>query len=94
MLYRQELKNLKMERIENIYEVTKKLIGNINPQGESHIDTNNYSNLEQIIELAESIIDDIVLVSQNKTRYEASMKKAGLRADQFLQQLKEQLSYY
>jgi len=83
-----------MQRIENIYPVAKRLCGMIEPQGESNIDSVRYENLEQTIDLAERLINDIVGVAENRTSFEASMKKAGLRADEFIQQLKEQLSYY
>lgn len=83
-----------MERIENIYEVTQRLCGMINPQGESNIDAVRYENLEQTIDVVERLINDIVRVAENQKRPEHSMRKAGIRADEFLMQLKQHLSHY
>lgn len=83
-----------MNRIENIYEVTQRLCGIIEPVGESHVDSVRYENLEQTIDVAERLINDIVGVATNQNRPEYSMRKAGIRADEFLMQLKEQLSHY
>lgn len=81
-----------MSKIENIYEVTKKLLGEIDPQGESNIDRERLENLEHSIEVVEKLIDDIIWVSKYKDRYESSMKTAGMTANKFIQRLRENIN--
>lgn len=78
-----------VKRIENIYDVTQRLLGEIEPQGESNIDAVRLQNLEDTIMLAESLIDDIVSVARHKNRQEASMKCAVRKAHCFIYQLVE-----
>ena len=59
------------------YEVVKKLIGPINPIGESHTDEGRFYNLTELVSLLDGLISDIEKVAQNETRTEYSMKKAG-----------------
>ena len=80
-----------MEKIENIYDITKKLIGAIEPQGESNIDETRFENLNQTIEITERLISDIILVAKHKDRGEYSMSKAGIEADKFITRLRDRL---
>jgi len=74
-----------------IYEVVKKLIGEIEPIGETNEDNKRYKNLEDIIKLTDKLIFDIEGVSIHKDRHEHSMKCAGKKASGFLKELKESL---
>lgn len=74
---------------ETIIEVVEKLIGRIDPVGESNFDEKSYKNLEKAIELARHLIWEIHYVSRNSDRYEASMKRSGELAENFMQQLAE-----
>jgi hypothetical protein len=75
-----------MEKI-NIYGVVNKVIGNINPAGDASRDDIRLSNLVEMCELVELLVNDIRDVSKNKDRYEHSMKKSGEYADNFLKNL-------
>ena len=81
-----------VKRIQNVYDVTQRLLGEIEPQGESNIDIARLENLNQTIELTEQFINDIFLVARHKDRPENSMKVAGKKADEFRRYLKELLS--
>lgn len=81
-----------MKRIENLYEVTQRLCGMIEPQGESNIDAVRFENLSDTIDLAEKLIEDVILVARHKDRQEASMKKAGQKADDFISGLRGRLN--
>lgn len=81
-----------MNVIENIYPVTKKLLGDIEPQGESNIDALRFENLEGTIYLIDKLIDDVAFVARHKNRQESSMKKSGVFASEYLKQLKESIS--
>lgn len=71
----------------DIYEVTKKLIGNIEPIGESNYDREVTINLNNTIELTKSLISDIINISKLKDRGEHSIKLCGEMADNFLEEL-------
>jgi len=83
---------LKMKRIENLYDVTQRLCGMIEPQGESSIDEVRFENLKDTIDLTEKLIDDVISVARHKDRAEASMKKAGQKADDFISGLRGRLN--
>ena len=80
---------MSVKRIENVYDLTQRLLGEINPQGETNIDAIRLLNLEQTIELTRSLISDIAYVSKYKERGEWSMRIAGEKADSFINELKE-----
>jgi hypothetical protein len=84
--------NLKMKRIENLYDVTQRLCGMIEPQGESNVDEVRFENLTDTIDLTEKLIDDIISVARHKDRAEASIKKAGQKADDFISGLRGRLN--
>ena len=66
------------------YGIITKLIGEIEPAGETNIDEVRFENLEQMTFLVNRLIMDIQEVSQNKNRVEYSMKRAGEYASKFL----------
>lgn len=76
------------------YDVIKKMIGEIRPVGESHIDDKRFDNLQETIKLVDELISDIVSVSEYSIRHESSMKKCGDTAKEFILELKETLKDY
>ena len=66
------------------YGIITKLIGSIEPIGESHTDESRYENLQQMTLLVNRLIIDIQEVSGYKNRVEYSMKHAGEYATKFL----------
>jgi len=71
------------------YDVIKKLIGPIQPIGESNTDEIRYKNLQETILVVDKLLADIWNVSGDSERVEASIKKAGKTAKQFLQDIKD-----
>jgi hypothetical protein len=80
-----------MNRIENLYEITKKLTGIIEPAGDASRDGERLINLEDTILLTERLIEDIIYAARNKVAYESSVKVCGMRADRFISELRERL---
>ena len=66
-----------------VYDVVGKLIGPIEPLGQSHTDEKRFENLKALTELVDSLLNDICAVGQCKNQHEASLKKAGEVADEF-----------
>jgi len=67
----------------DIYEVTKKLIGEIEPVGETRTDDVRFENLKVMITLVDKLLSEIDAVAANKTQHEFSMKRAGEHASDF-----------
>lgn len=74
----------------NVYDVATKLIGSIEPVGETYTDNERYANLKEMCNMVDLLVSDIEAIAMNKGRYEYSMKRAGIYADQFLKRLREQ----
>ena len=66
------------------YDLVKKLIGEIEPVGESHTDEKRYENLKEFIDLVYELIQDLHSVAGYENNYQHSMKKAGEHVRQFL----------
>ena len=69
------------------YEMVKKLVGEINPVGETYEDTRRLNNLENMIALVDHLMSDIDKVAMNKGRPEYSVNKAGTVASEYLDSL-------
>lgn len=65
-------------------EITKKLIGEIRPVGETNTDKERFENLEAMCGLVQDLLGEIITVSLNKDRQEHSLKKAGEYAHNFI----------
>jgi hypothetical protein len=73
-----------------MYDVVKKLLGEINPIGETQTDNARFENLKATVKLVDGLLFDIDRVTCNKTRHEHSMKRAGEFASKFLEDIKDQ----
>ena len=72
------------------YDVVKKLIGPVNPVGDSSIDARRFENLKQLTYLVEKLMTDVATVAfDNKDRQEHSRKRAGQYAHKFYGTLPE-----
>lgn len=71
----------------DVYEVVCKLIGPIEPVGETHEDTKRLANIKQLTEMLEKLVADLDSVAHNAKREEASMKAIGMHALDFLNEL-------
>ena len=82
----------KLDKMTNT-DVVKKLIGNIQPYGASHIDEQRFENLKAMCELVGDLIEEIKDTAREKDRYEHSMKEMGLYAYKFLTQLETEVGF-
>jgi hypothetical protein len=72
-----------------IYDVVKKLTGNINPAGSGAVDPERFDNLEITCKLIEKLVADVRCVASVRNSHEHSMKKAGEFANKFLTELNQ-----
>lgn len=62
---------------DTILEVTRKLIGETEPYGDSCIDERRAENLEKLLIVVTELLYDVEKVANNKDRQEGSMRKMG-----------------
>ena len=74
----------------NVYEVVKKLIGEIEPVGDSRIDEKRLQNLRTFSAVAEDMLCDLKKVSSFKGRPEYSVNQSGKFAKDALEYFKEE----
>lgn len=67
-----------------LIDVVRKLLGPIEPVGETNEDERRLKNLEATIEVVERLLCDIGSAAQDADRVEHSMRVIGQRAKQFL----------
>ncbi len=66
------------------HDIVMKIIGEIDPIGDSSVDARRFSNLQNMISLVDNLLHDIYNVSLNKDRIESSMKESGISAREAL----------
>lgn len=70
-------------------DIVKKLVGNIQPAGDTNIDHERFENLKAMCELADNLIAEINEVAhRNKNRQEYSVKQMAEYANGFLTDMK------
>ena len=67
-----------------ILEVTRNLIGETEPYGDSGIDRERTQNLEKLIYIIDGLLYDVEKVAFNKDRQEGSMRTMGEKAHKAL----------
>ena len=72
-----------------IEDVLRKLIGPIEPTGESNADRDRLDNLRILTEVVDRLLFDIAALERFKGRSEAGMKRIGAHASYFMQSVKD-----
>lgn len=67
----------------SIHAIVKKLVGQIDPVGETREDEERFGNLQTMTELVDKLLSDIDQVGMLRDRHEASVSKAGKFASDF-----------
>jgi uncharacterized protein YaaR (DUF327 family) len=76
-------------------DVIRKLIGKINPVGETNTDNERIENLKAMCELVNELVSDIVDVSRNnQNAQEFSVKRASAKSYIFLVGLRDELNIH
>lgn len=70
-----------------IYEIVKKLVGQVKPIGETQEDDRRLNNLRDTIELVDLLLSDISEVSSINHRGECSIVKAKKVANEFIKEM-------
>lgn len=68
-----------------ILEVTRELIGDTEPYGDSAIDRERTQNLDKLIYIVDELLYDVEKVAVNKDRHEGSMRMMGEKANQAME---------
>lgn len=75
-----------------IYEVIKKLIGPIDPIGESNSDEIRYENLNTALEVVNRLMSDICYLIPKRKRVEYSISRSGSKAFEYAKNLRDSLN--
>lgn len=78
---------------EQIYEVVMKLVGSVDPVGDSTIDSQRYGNLLLLEDVTNSLIDHILDLIPNKDSYEGSVHDVGEEAQKWALFWEEEFKY-
>ena len=73
----------------NLHEVVTKLIGPIQPVGETNADAQRFENLEVAIDLVERLLFNIACVARKAGAPEASIQKSAKAAQTFLEAMRD-----
>ena len=65
-------------------EIVMKLVGQVQPVGESHTDRERLENIKALTELVDELLGEVDMASRSASRQEASMKAIGEHAKNFL----------
>ncbi|HEY9874549.1 MAG TPA: hypothetical protein V6D12_14000 [Candidatus Obscuribacterales bacterium] len=76
---------------EDVYQTVKKLIGPIEPIGDTWADEGRWINLQAMTYLVGNLLLDISKVARHKGRVEFSMARAGEHADKFKKEFREKV---
>ena len=75
--------------MENI-DVVKKLIGNINPVGETNTDNERFENLKEMCDLIEKLTEEVAdMADRNRHSHEFSVKRSVNFAYEFMKNLSD-----
>lgn len=75
-----------------IYMVVDALIGEVEPYGDTRIDSDRIENLDRLIELVSMLLDSIQIQCVYLGRPEASISEIAEKAYNYIQDLNEQTS--
>ena len=75
-------------------EIVVKILGNINPIGESNYDEKCYENLLNYHDLLDNLIDEIGQLVSEKNSFEGSRQKIGKKSMEILKDIKDCIDDY
>ena len=76
----------------SIYDVVVKLVGPVTPIGESKADAERLKNLDVMTDLIDKLLAQVEVAATSATRQEASMKKIGETAAEFVEAVRQSLT--
>lgn len=79
---------------EEIADIVMKLTGEVEPIGSHEIDNRRFDNIVLLMNVVDILIDEIQLQVPCQNSYEASVKKIGLKAAEWVMEKKEYFDNY
>ncbi len=61
----------------DVYEVVKRLIGRLEPVGETNTDNDRFDNLKEMCDLVDKLLTDIDYLNTYKDNHQFSMKRVA-----------------
>lgn len=78
-------------KAETVIEVVKKLVGEVDAVGSTHIDNERLENLEVMTKVIDELIEEVICSAGTKDDYRYSMQQIGEYAFGWLKEWKETL---
>lgn len=72
-----------------LFEIVMKLVGPVQPVGSTEEDAARLSNMKALTELTDRLLSEIAHAALSATRPEASMRKIGQHAIDFMRDVKD-----
>ena len=72
-----------------LYEIVMKLIGPVQPVGETRADEQRLESMKKLTELTDRLLFEIDAAAHNADRAEASMRAIGVHARDFMADVKD-----
>jgi len=73
-----------------IHEIVTRLVGPVNAVGETNADVTRYNNLVTLTDLIDHLLQDVRVAAAAANRPEASMRKIGQYAHEFIEEIERQ----
>lgn len=78
---------------DEIADIIMKIIGEIEPVGETHVDDVRIDHLRTLINVLDVLIDEVTFVLPCEQRHEWSMQRAGKEVRKWIEEKSEQFNY-
>ena len=85
--------NRKRFSSDEVADVVFKIVGEIEPVGETETDNDRFSNLQTLIDTLDILIDEVTFVLPCENRYEESMQRAGQEVRHWIKDKRQQFAY-
>ena len=78
---------------DEVADIVFKIVGEIEPVGETNTDNARFSNLQTLLNTLDILIDEVTFVLPCENRYEYSMQRAGQEVRHWIKDKRQQFAY-
>ena len=78
---------------DEVADIVFKIVGEIEPVGETNTDNVRFSNLQTLLNTLDILIDEVTFVLPCENRYKYSMQRAGQEVRHWIKDKRQQFAY-
>ena len=78
---------------DEVADIVFKIVGEIEPVGETNTDNARFSNLQTLLDTLDILIDEVTFVLPCENHYEYSMQRAGQEVRHWIKDKRQQFAY-